>query len=198
MKYFWYNYANIFFIHTTNYFSNVYRSTIIFSLGRELFFAVLRICLLACNTLRALQLKGTGSSVVDFLGERFENCAIGGVLSKRMQRRNIVRERNERGFHLFFQNLRGASGLCESDEVFWTEDLIEETTKLLQDSYTRKCLPKWTVPYPVSYLESRTIHGGFVTKTLNMRATPTLNIRKKLPILIQTGGHNKHSQMDSR
>ena len=52
------------------------------------------------------------------------------------------RERNERSFHLFFQNLRGASGLCESDEVFWTEDLIEETTKRLQDSYTRKCLPK--------------------------------------------------------
>ena len=44
--------------------------------------------------------------------------------------------------NFFFQNLRGASGLCESDEVFWNEDLIEETTKRLQDSYTRKCLPK--------------------------------------------------------
>ena len=138
--------------------------------------------------------------VSDFLGEHSENCASGGVLSKRMQRRNIVRERSERGFHLFFQNLRGASGLCESDEVFWTEDLIEETTKRLQDSYTRKCLPKWTVRYPISYLESRTTHAGmaFVTKALNMRASPTLNIRKKLPILIQTDGHNKQSQMDSR
>ena len=35
------------------------------------------------------------------LGNHFENFASGGVLSKRMPRRNIVRERNERGFHLF-------------------------------------------------------------------------------------------------
>ena len=40
------------------------------------------------------------------------------------------------------KNLRGASGLCENDEVFWTEELIEETMKRLQDSYTEKCLPK--------------------------------------------------------
>ena len=58
------------------------------------------------------------------------------VLSKRMPRRNIVRERNERGFHLFLQNLKGVVSLCASDEVFWTEDLIEETTQRLQDSYT--------------------------------------------------------------
>ena len=30
------------------------------------------------------------------LGDHFENCASGGVLSKRMPRQNIVRERNER------------------------------------------------------------------------------------------------------
>ena len=53
-----------------------------------------------------------------------------------MPRRNIVRERNERGFHLFLQNLKGVVSLCASDEVFWTEDLIEETTQRLQDSYT--------------------------------------------------------------
>ena len=58
------------------------------------------------------------------------------VLSKRMPRRNIVRERNERGFHLFLQNLKGVVSLCASDEVFWTKDLIEETTQRLQDSYT--------------------------------------------------------------
>ena len=46
-----------------------------------------------------------------------------------------MRERNERGFHLFLQNLKGVLSICESDEVFWTEDLIEETTKRLQDSY---------------------------------------------------------------
>ena len=53
-----------------------------------------------------------------------------------MPRRNIVRERNEKGFSSFAQNLSGASSLCVSDEVFWTEDLIEETTKGLHDSYT--------------------------------------------------------------
>ena len=67
----------------------------------------------------------------DFLGAYFENCATGRVCSTRklrMPRRNIVRERNERCFHLFLNlNL----SLCESDEDFWTEDLIEETTKRL-------------------------------------------------------------------
>ena len=32
--------------------------------------------------------------------------------------------------------LSGASSLCVRDEVFWTEDLIEKTTKRLHDSYT--------------------------------------------------------------
>ena len=46
---------------------------------------------------------------------------------KRMARRSTVREINERGFHLFLQNLKGVASLCASDEVFWTEDLKEET-----------------------------------------------------------------------
>ena len=37
------------------------------------------------------------------LGDHFENFASGGVLSKRMPRRNIVRERNEKGFHLYYK-----------------------------------------------------------------------------------------------
>ena len=37
--------------------------------------------------------------VFDFL----ENFASGGVLSKRMPRRNIFTERNERGFHLSYK-----------------------------------------------------------------------------------------------
>ena len=51
-----------------------------------------------------------------------------------MPRRKIVRERNK-GFSSFLQNLSGASSLCVRDEVFWTEDLIEETTKRLHDAY---------------------------------------------------------------
>ena len=55
------------------------------------------------------------------------------VVSKRMPRRNIARERNERGFQLFLENLKGVVSLCASDEVYWTEDFIEETTQRLQD-----------------------------------------------------------------
>ena len=69
------------------------------------------------------------------LDDHFENFASGGVLSKRMPRRNIVRERNERGFYLSYKICQELV-VCLSDEVFWTEDLIEETTKGLQDSYT--------------------------------------------------------------
>ena len=71
MYYFCYNYRNIFFIHTMNYFSVVLwiiflmciDRELFFSLGEELFFAVSRIYLLAYNALWALQLKGTGSIV---------------------------------------------------------------------------------------------------------------------------------------
>ena len=68
------------------------------------------------------------------LGDHFENFVSGGVLSKGMPRRNIV-ERNEtlgkkrKRFSSFLQNLSGASSLCVRDEVFWTEDLIEETPR---------------------------------------------------------------------
>ena len=44
--------------------------------------------------------------------------------------------KKQKGFSSFLQNLSGASSLCVRDEVFWTEDLIEETTKRLHDSYT--------------------------------------------------------------
>lgn len=105
------------------------------------------------NTLWPLRLKGTGSNV-DFLGVHFENCASGWVLSKRKPRRNIVWEINKRGFHLLFQNLRGASSLGKGG--------VEETTKSsgFKTSYTTPtallsmiCLPKRAVPYPVLYLE---------------------------------------------
>ena len=52
------------------------------------------------------------------------------------------------------------------------------------------CPPDWTVLYPHML--------GFQTKTQRMRVSPTLKFRKKLPILIQTGEHQKQSQMDSR
>ena len=53
-----------------------------------------------------------------------------------MPRRNIVRERNKRGFHLSYKICQEPVVCAVRDEVFWTEDLIEETTKGLHDSYT--------------------------------------------------------------
>ena len=59
-----------------------------------------------------------------------------GSTFKENAKASFVTERNERGFQLFSQNLREASSLYEGDEVFWPEDLIEETAKRLHDSYT--------------------------------------------------------------
>ena len=64
---------------------------------------------------------------------------------------NVVRERNERGFQLFFQNLKGFVSLCASDEVFWTEEFIEETTQQLQDSYTTLTLIESQMNDPPSF-----------------------------------------------
>ena len=63
------------------------------------------------------------------LGDHFENFANGGVLSKRMSRRKHYHGKKQKRFSSFLQNLSGASSLCVRDEVFWTEDLIEEATK---------------------------------------------------------------------
>ena len=44
--------------------------------------------------------------------------------------------KKQKRFSSFVQNLSAAGSLCVHDEVFWTEDLIEETLKRLHDSYT--------------------------------------------------------------
>ena len=119
MNYFCYNYTNNFLIHTTNY----------FFIGPRIIFPGIARSGLQC--IAGLAVEGDWCECLTF-----ENCASGGVLSKRMPRRNIVTERNERGFYLFSQNLREASSLYEGDEVFWSEDLIAETTKRVHDSYT--------------------------------------------------------------
>ena len=83
--------------------------------------------------------------------------------------------------------------------VFWTEDLIEETTttKQLQDSnYTILTLIEhdmYVCPHELSPSQSRSsslrpvLHMlAFRTKTISMSVSPTLNLRKMLPILILT------------
>ena len=75
------------------------------------------------------------------------------TILKTLKRRSAFKEnakakhfqgKKRKRFSSFLQNLSGASSLCVSDEVFWTEDLIVETTKRLHDLYNdnfRKDLP---------------------------------------------------------
>ena len=44
--------------------------------------------------------------------------------------------KKQKRFSSFLQNRSGVSSLSVRDEVFWTKDLIEETTKQLHNSYT--------------------------------------------------------------
>ena len=107
-SYFCFNYTNTLFIHSMNYFSVVPRIIFLmcikdyFLIGPRIIFAVLRIYFLVYSAMWALHLKWTGSeSLTSF--DHFENFASGEVLSKRMPRRNIVRERNKRSFHLSYK-----------------------------------------------------------------------------------------------
>ena len=95
------------------------------------------------------------------------------------------------GFDRLLQNLRGANSLDEGR--------IEETTKssgfkapytTLTALLSMTCLLKWAVPYPVLYLESSLVlHVLALGIKTWVRVSPTLNFRKKLLLLIQTGGH---------
>ena len=53
-----------------------------------------------------------------------------------MSRRNASRERNERGFQLFMQNLKGVTSLFLAPQgIAWTEELKEQTSWRLEDAY---------------------------------------------------------------
>ena len=117
---------------------------IIFNTSIENYFFIVLIIIFRCiaNLFLVLQCFAGLAVEVDWfesltsLGDHFENFASGGVLLKRMSRWNIVRERNERGFHLSYKICQELVVCTVSDEVFWTEDLIVETTKRLHDLYT--------------------------------------------------------------
>ena len=122
-------------MRTTNNFLVVPR--IIFNTSIENYFFIVLIIIFRCiaNLFLGLQCFAGLAVEVDWfesltsLGDHFENFASGGVFSKRMPRRNIVRERNDRGFHLSYKICQEPVVCAIRDEVFWTEDLIEETTK---------------------------------------------------------------------
>ena len=103
-SYFCFNYRNTFFIHAMNYFSVVLRIIFLMYIKNYLLIGPRIIFRGIANLFFSLQcIPGLAFQVFDFLGDHFENFASGGVLSKRMPRRNIVRERNERGFHLSYK-----------------------------------------------------------------------------------------------
>ena len=159
------------------------------------FFAVVRIYFWAYNALRALQLKWTGWSL----------WLPWATILKTLKRRSAFKEKakaktcqgkKQKRFPSFLQNLSGASSLCVRDEVFWTEDLIEETTNRLHASYTILTLIEHDMSAQLNSSLPNLIPRVFVlhmlafgTKMLWMRVPPTLNFRKDLPIIILTGGH---------
>ena len=83
---------------------------------QELFFTVLQIYFWAYNALWAFAIKENAKA---------KHC----------------QGKNRKRFSSFLQNLSGASSLCVSDEVFLTEDIIEETTKRLTSQLVHKSNP---------------------------------------------------------
>ena len=104
MSYFCFNYTNTLFIHTMNYFSVVLRIIFLmwiknyFLIGPRIIFQGIANLFFGLQCITGLSFEVDWS--LTSLGDHFGNFASKGVPSKRIPRRNIVRERNERGFHL--------------------------------------------------------------------------------------------------
>ena len=108
-KSFCFNYSNTFFIHAMNYFSVVLRIIFLmyiknyFLIGPRIIFRSIANLFFGLECIAGLAFEVDWFEFLTSLSDHFENFASGGVLSKRMPRRNIVRERNERGFHLSYK-----------------------------------------------------------------------------------------------
>ena len=108
-SYFCLNYRNTFFIHAMNYFSVVLRIIFLmyiknyFLIGPRIIFRGIANLFFSLQCIAGLSFEVDWFDFFTSLGDHFENFASGGVLSKRMPRRNIVRERNERGFHFSYK-----------------------------------------------------------------------------------------------
>ena len=111
MSYFCFNYTlNTLFIHAMNYFSVVHVPWIIFLMciknhfliGPRIIFRSIANLFFGLRCIVGLAFEVDWfESLTSF--DHFENFVSGGVLSKRMPRRNNVRERNKRGFHLSYK-----------------------------------------------------------------------------------------------
>ena len=142
-----------------------------FFIGPGNIFAVSRIYFWAGNASRALQLKWTCSSLWLPWANILKPLKWRSAFKENAKAKHCQGKKQKR-FSSFLQNLSGASSLCVSDEVFWTEDLIEETTKRLHYSYTivtliehdksaqlnsslPNLIPRVSVPYYTCWLSER-------------------------------------------
>ena len=71
-----------------------------FLIGPRIIFRGITNLFFGLQCIAGLAVQGAWFQFLTSLGDHFENFASGEELSKRMPRRNIVRERNERGFHV--------------------------------------------------------------------------------------------------
>ena len=74
-----------------------------FLIGPRIIFRCIANLFLGLKCFAGLAVKADWFESLTSLGDHFENFANEGVLSKRMPRRNIVRERNKRGLHLSYK-----------------------------------------------------------------------------------------------
>ena len=145
----------------------------------------------AHNALRALQLKWTDSSLWLPWATILKTLKWRSAFKENAKAKNCQGKKQKR-FSSFLQNLSGASSLCVRDEVFWTDNLIEETYEATS-RLVHNCNPYWT--RHVCPIEQFSTHSytsslrpvlhmlAFGTKMLWMKVPPTPNFRKDLPIL---------------
>ena len=104
-----FNYTNTFFIHAMNYFSVVLRIIFLmciknyFLIGLRIIFRGITNLFFGLQCIAGLAFELDLFESLISLGDHFEIYASGGVLSKRMPRRNIVKERKR--FSSFLQIL---------------------------------------------------------------------------------------------
>ena len=100
-SYFCFNYTNTFFIHAMNYFSLLLRIIFVmctknyFLIGPRIIFRGIGNLFFGLQCIAGLAFEVDWFESFTSLGDHIENFVSGGLLSKRIPRRNIVRERNE-------------------------------------------------------------------------------------------------------
>ena len=120
---------------TSNYFSTVYQE-LFFNWAKNYFLRYSEF--IFWSTMHCGPCISSGLvRVFDFLGRPFENFASGGVLSKRLPRRNIVRERNERGFHLSYK-------ICQELVVWSSGRSSGRSSRFYSRRVSTRSIARWT------------------------------------------------------